>query len=230
MIVFLEDELSSELKRLGADFVYFVNISQLSEIENKGFPAAVLLGIILTPEFIRKVTDNPDFVKQMVQNNRFDEDEFGTIEAEADRLADHLAGYLIRKGYSTYSQSENNINATGYYDQKNFLTPLPHKTIAGLAGLGWIGKHNLLVNPEFGSAFCMCTVLTNAPLKTVLFSPQESQCGDCEICKDICPVAAIKGNSWYFDTHRDDLVNVHKCITCLRCMALCPWTQAYMEG
>lgn len=225
----LEDELKNELISQGADFVHFVDISGLSYQQNKGYPNAILIGMILSSDFIQKITNTPDYVQEMIRNNQITDDEFSIKEAKTDKLADFISSYLTSKGYSAYSQSENNINSTGFYDHKTKCTPLPHKTIAGLAGLGWIGKHNLLVTTKFGSAISMCTVLIDAPLKTVLFTPSISQCGDCNICENICLVKAIKGNSWEIGISRDELVDVYRCNTCLKCLALCPWTQRYMK-
>jgi epoxyqueuosine reductase QueG len=156
-------------------------------------------------------------------------DEFQQKEIQTDRLADYTAEMLIGKGYTAYSQSEENIISTGFYDKTNKSTPLPHKTIALIAGLGWIGNHNLLITPEYGSAVSMCTVLTDAPLKTVSHTPEESKCGNCTICKQICAVDAIHGESWTRSTSRDALVDIDKCTTCLQCLALCPWTQEYLR-
>ena len=100
--------------------------------------------------------------------------------------------------------------------------------ITGLAGLGWIEKHNLLVNSEYGSAISLCSVLTDAPLKTVLHKPASPLCGDCTVFKDICQVQAISGTSWIPGVRRDDLENVYSCNSCLMCLALYPWTQDYM--
>lgn len=225
----IEIEIKSELKAQGSDFVNFVDISLLSNKQNKGYPNAILIGIILSQDYIKKVTNTPDYVQNMIQNNQINDDEFHQKETNADRLADYIVDYLTSKGYSAYSQSENNIYSTGYYNEKTKCTPLPHKTIAALAGLGWIGKHNLLVTPEYGSAICMCTVLTDAPVKTVSHSIAKPLCGDCSICKDICSVKAIKGNTWSISTGRDELVDVHKCNTCLKCLVFCPWTQAYLK-
>jgi len=225
----LENEIRYELRCRGADFVYFADISRLSEEQNKRYPNALLIGITLSPDYIRKITDTPDYVQNMINNNQKNVDEFHVKEANTDRLADYIAGYLLLKGYSAYSQSEDNINSTGYYDEETKSTPLPHKTIAVLAGLGWIGKHNLLVTAEFGSAISMCTVLTDAPLKTVLYTPANPLCGNCTICRDICPARAIKGNIWSIKTSRDELVDINKCNTCLKCLAFCPWTQKYMK-
>jgi len=44
-----------------------------------------------------------------------------------------------------------------------------------LAGLGWIGRNNLLVNEELGSQFRLASVLTNMPLK--IDKPVKNGCG-----------------------------------------------------
>jgi epoxyqueuosine reductase len=228
-IMSLEWELKTELINQGADFVYFVDISQLSDKQNKRFPNAILIGIALSADYLQKITSTPEYIQNMIRLNHINEDEFHVKETYTDKLADNIADYLSLKGLSAYSQSEDNIYSTGYYDENNKSTPLPHKTIAGLAGLGWIGKHNLLVTSEYGSAISICTVLTDAQLKTVLHTPSKSQCGDCSICKNICSVKAIKGNTWNIGTLRDELVDVYRCNSCLKCLALCPWTQKYMK-
>ena len=225
----LNHQLINRLQKQGAEFIHFVDISNLSGNQNKGFPVAVIFGVSLSASYLKEVSRNPDYIPQMIRNKKMDEDEFHCKEIFTDSLADHLAEYLIKKGYSAYSQSEKNIEETGYYNKTDKITPLPHKTIAGLTGMGWIGKHNLLVTPEYGSAVSMCTVLTDAPLKTILKEPLKSKCGNCEICKNVCPTHAITGNSWNKNTHRNQLLDVQKCTTCLQCLAMCPFTRKYME-
>ncbi len=224
-----ENELKIEIEKQGADFIYFVDISQLPVEQNRKFPRAILIVLPLSPAFIQKVTDIPDYVQKMIFNKQFSDDEFLQKEKTVDKIADHISYYLVKKGYSACSQSEESNFSAGLFNEKTKSSSLPHKTIAGFAGLGWIGKHNLLVTPDFGSAICMCSVLTDAPLTTVLHTPAESLCKNCTICKDICPVNAIKGNIWTLYTTRDELVDVYKCTTCLRCLALCPWTQKYKD-
>lgn len=225
----LENELIEKLKNRGVDFVHYVDISHLSNLQNRGFVRAILIGVILSPKFIQKVTNTPDYVEKLKLNKQTETDEFYLKEIQTDKLADEIADYLISKGYPAYSQSEKNIYASGCYDENNKCTPLPHKTIALLSGIGWIGKHNLLVTPEYGSAISMCTVLTNAPLTTVLFPLFPSQCGACDVCEKICPVKAIKGTSWEIGIQRNQIVDVFSCTTCIKCMMFCPWTQKYMK-
>ncbi len=224
-----ESDLETELNSQGADFVSFVDVSQLPAEQNRQYPNAILIGVALSPSYIYKITSTPSYAKEMKRHNLTSEDEFHIKESNADRIADSIADYITAKGYSAYSQSESSLLSAGFYDEKTKSTPLPHKTIARLAGIGWIGKHSLLVTPEFGSAICISTILTNAPLKPTLPTPITSSCGNCTACKDICEVAAIEGKAWNIRISRDELVNVFKCNTCLKCLAHCPWTQMYMK-
>jgi len=226
---FLNDELQFEIKKHGADFTYFVDISQLPKSQNKGYPRAVIFGFSLSVNYLKKVSGVPNYVEQMIKSNQIKSDEFYLKEIEADKLADYIAEDIVSLGYKAYSQSEANIEETGYYCTIHKTTPLPHKTIACLAGIGWIGKHNLLIIPEYGSAFCMCSVLTNAPLETVAYQPMDSKCKNCNICKNTCTVNAIKGKSWDYGISRDEIVDVSLCNTCLKCLVHCPWTQRYIR-
>jgi epoxyqueuosine reductase QueG len=226
----LETEIRKELTNRGAAFVYFVDVSHLPEQQTKGLSSAILFGIPLTPEFIQEVANKYDYIQELIQNNRQDEDEFSLKEIAADQMADDLANYLQTKGYPVYSQSEKNLIANGCYDAGTHSTVLPHKTIAGLAGLGWIGKNNLLVTPEYGSAISICTLLTTAPLPAVLHPAGNPKCGACTICKDICPTGAIKGKNWDRNSPRDERIDVYTCTTCLKCLAHCPWTQSYAKN
>ena len=225
----LESELKAEIKRLGADFVRFADVSQLSEEQNRQYPFAILVGAALSPSFICAVTSTPNYTKELKRSNREHDDEFHSKESLTDSIADGIADYLTARGYSAFSQSEKSILSAGLYNAKAKSTPLPHKTIARLAGMGWIGKHNLLVTPEYGSAISLCTILTNAPLKAAPHAPIDSRCGSCTACKDICEVAAIEGNAWSIGISRNEMVNAFKCDTCLKCLAHCPWTQMYMK-
>jgi epoxyqueuosine reductase QueG len=213
------NELISQLSAYGADFVKVVDISMLSAKENRGYSAAVLIGIAL----------NPSYIFRLSKENIMDYSEFNEKENGADRLSEWTADFIIEKGYKAFAQSERNLSLHGFYDENTKTTPLPHKKIAVLAGLGWIGKHNLLVIQKYGSAFCMCSVLTNAPLPTENEPMIMPKCGGCTVCKNICPAGVIHGTTWEAGINRDLIVDVYHCDTCLKCLANCPWTQKYMN-
>jgi epoxyqueuosine reductase QueG len=157
-------------------------------------------------------------------------DEFYLSEVKTDNLADQLADKIMDKGYTASSQSEKNLAKIGVYDLTNNTTPLPHKTVARLAGWGWIGKHNLLVTHAHGSAISMCTVLTNAPLQGSKNKLVKPDCGRCNRCVEVCATAALSGTTWNMGIERNKMVNVKTCTTCLQCMMQCKFTQAYAAG
>jgi len=89
------------------------------------------------------------------------------------------------------------VAASQIVDWKNQRGHLSHKHVARLAGLGWIGRNNLLVNEKFGSRIRLVTILTNFPLVTD--SPLSKDCGSCRACISVCPVGAISEKPEDFD-------------------------------
>jgi epoxyqueuosine reductase len=212
-------ELISELNTRGANFVKKVDISMLSVNQNRGYNVALLIGIVLSPSYIIRLS----------KENILDYSEFSEKEHGANILAEWTADFIIAKGYKAFAQSERNLCLHGFYDEITKTTPLPHKTIAIMAGLGWIGKNNLLVTEEYGCALCMCTVLTNALLPTENRPIVMPKCGKCSVCKNACHAEAIHGSMWEIGMNRDLIVDVYHCNTCLKCLTNCPWTQKYMK-
>jgi len=102
-----------------------------------------------------------------------------------DRAALKLASCLTAQGYLALP-----IAASQVIDWKNHRAHLSHKKIGEMAGLGWLGRNNLLVNRELGSRFRLVTVLTNLPLRTD--TPVPFSCGDCRRCLTVCPAQAIR--------------------------------------
>lgn len=67
--------------------------------------------------------------------------------------------------------------------------PVLERPLAAKAGLGWTGKHSLILNREAGSWFFLGELLIDLPLPVDL--PQQEQCGRCVACMTICPTGAI---------------------------------------
>jgi epoxyqueuosine reductase QueG len=89
------------------------------------------------------------------------------------------------------------IPASQLVDWKNQRGHLSHKHVAQAAGLGWIGRNNLLVNEKFGSRIRLVTILTNLPL--TIDSPSSGDCGSCRDCLSVCPAEAIQEHQEDFD-------------------------------
>lgn len=67
--------------------------------------------------------------------------------------------------------------------------PLLERPLAAKAGLGWEGKHTLIIHKEAGSFFFLGELLVDLPLPVDV--PVANQCGSCSACLTSCPTGAI---------------------------------------
>ncbi len=116
--------------------------------------------------------------------------------------------------------------------------PLMEKPLAEAAGLGWQGKHTVLVSRDFGSWLFLGAIVTPAELPVDKSHAQS--CGRCTRCLDICPTQAFPG-PFQLDSRRclAYLTVEHKgqiplefrapmgnrIYGCDDCLAVCPWNK-----
>jgi epoxyqueuosine reductase len=68
-------------------------------------------------------------------------------------------------------------------------SPLLEKALAVAAGIGWQGKHSLIMNREYGSYFFLGLLLTTVELPPD--EPATDGCAGCKACLDVCPSGAL---------------------------------------
>ena len=79
--------------------------------------------------------------------------------------------------------------------------PISDKLWAQQAGLGWIGKNTLLINPQLGSFCNIAEIVTTASVDQY-DTPLENRCGDCRLCLDACPNHALDAENQWLDANR----------------------------
>jgi epoxyqueuosine reductase len=149
------------------------------------FPLAISLGKRLLSTVLEDLQDSPTALYMH---------HYRQVNFLLDRAALLTASLIEDQGYRALP-----VAASQIVDWDNQRAHVPHKKVGELAGLGWLGRNNLLVNPEFGSQFRLVTILTDLPLAAG--APLAMDCGECRRCVPICPALAIKETREQFD-HR----------------------------
>lgn len=75
-------------------------------------------------------------------------------------------------------------------EKKGFIGPISVRQAAVAAGLGILGKNNLVLNPQLGSRVRYLALLTTAELESDPLI-KENLCGDCDLCIKACPPGAL---------------------------------------
>jgi epoxyqueuosine reductase len=97
------------------------------------------------------------------------------LRGRLQKLADKITAQIGHCNYRVFSDS----------------APVMEVEWAQRSGLGWRGKHTLLLSREAGSMFFLGEIYTDLPLP--VDNPIDNHCGTCTKCIDICPTKAIIG-------------------------------------
>jgi len=139
-------------------------------------------------------------------------------------------------------------NAVGHPVPNRYYTdtgPVLERDLARRAGLGWVGKNAMLINPRWGSYLILAEILLGLPLEADPPFPAD-HCGSCTRCLEACPTQAILPNR---------TVDANRCLSyltienkgalapnlraqaggwifgCDVCQTVCPWNnRAPLEG
>jgi ferredoxin len=117
------------------------------------------------------------------------------------------------------------------------------------AGLGELGRHGMLITPEYGPRVRLCKVYTDLPLKVdrpVEFGVEEF-CKGCRLCAETCPVEAISRTrdpgwepacnsnnpgalKWYIDSEKCYVYWLDNGTDCSNCVSVCPFNTGPTEA
>lgn len=144
------------------------------------------------------------------------------LRARLQQLADRVRSEIGEFGYRVFTDS----------------APVMELPLAEKSGLGWRGKHTLLLNRDAGSMFFMGEILVDLPLP--IDAPADPHCGQCSACITACPTGAILGPG-RLDARRcisyltielkgsipEDLRPLlgNRVYGCDDCQTVCPWNK-----
>jgi len=172
---------------------------------------------------------------------------WGVIE---DAEAGYVARYALGRDYHKLMRNrlqklaERIHDVVGDFGYRAYVdsAPVLEKALARNAGLGWIGKHTVLINKRAGSYFFLGELYTDLPLP--VDPPASAHCGSCNRCIDICPTQAIVG-PYRLDARRcisyltielkgsipEDLRAPigNRIFGCDDCQLICPWNKFAQE-
>jgi epoxyqueuosine reductase len=132
------------------------------------------------------------------------------------------------------------LESAGEGDAKVFVdtAPLMEKPLAAAAGLGWQGKHTVLVSRAHGSWLVLGAILTT--LDIAPDAPHAERCGTCTRCLDVCPTAAFpkpfeldarRCLAYLTIEHKGPIPREFRALMgnrvfgCDDCLAVCPWNR-----
>ncbi|MCB0733771.1 MAG: tRNA epoxyqueuosine(34) reductase QueG [Flavobacteriales bacterium] len=116
--------------------------------------------------------------------------------------------------------------------------PVLERALAEKAGLGWIGKHSLLINKKYGSFFFIAEIICDLELE--YDQPVSDHCGTCTACIDACPTEAIVENKVVDSTRCISYLTIESkepiperfhdqmngwAFGCDICQDVCPWNR-----
>lgn len=159
------------------------------------------------------------------------EDGIQLAKARLEGIVAQLEAVLIRRGVAYHVPPVEQENET------ELLAPFSFKYAATRAGLGWIGKNDVVITERYGPRVRLSAILIDAPLAC---SPPitESLCpDDCVKCVEACPCKALRGVRWDAGRQRAEIIDYHRCnrmrsafipklgrkSACGICLACCPY-------
>lgn len=187
------------------NYVYgFADLQGLLPKKYSGFTFGISIGKRLDDKIVNKLTDGPTIEYFHHYNNVNRQLAELTAIIQKD-LSDHNIDSLpVVPTISVGSKEYNKYLGALTYD-------ISHKMVATRAGLGWIGKTDLLITREFGPRLRLVSILLRQDPGLRVKPIEKSKCGNCNICVEKCPAKAANGVKWNISTHRDIFFDAFKC-------------------
>jgi epoxyqueuosine reductase len=184
---------------------YIIGFADMEQLLSKNYPFryAIVIGAKLDDAIIDNIENTPTIEYFNLYHNK---------NKELNELVLQISNFLTKENidnqyiFATGGDSELDADYS-----KTLRNKYSHKMAATRAGIGWIGKTDLLISEKFGPRIRLASVLTNLKFQNVGTPITESRCGDCMVCVEKCPGQVANGKLWNTNTDRDEFFNAIKC-------------------
>ncbi len=201
----IQSEIKQEIDSEPGFIVGFADIEGLPDKRFDQYKYAISIGKGLDDSIIDCIAGGPtshyyDLYKRM---NKALETKLSSISALLEKAG--IAHLQIKPTMDDDELDEDYV--------RTLRTPFSHKLAATRAGLGWIGKTDLLISREFGPRLRLASILIEkSQVEFEVSQPiTKSKCGNCDICVTECPAQAATGGLWDVTVDRDEFYNAFRC-------------------
>ena len=181
----------------------FADLTGLLDLKFRGFNYGISIGRRLDDPIVNNIAGGP--TKEYYLHYRNINEELALLSG---RISAELNEYNIDTINISPTVSTEELDTT-YFN--TLRTDLSHKMVATRAGLGWIGKTDLLITKKFGPRLRLTSILLRDPVIPESRPLNISRCGTCNICVEICPAKAANGKSWDITIEREEFYDAWKC-------------------
>lgn len=180
----LTAKVKSFARSSGADLIGIAQAKSLSKAPNGHRPKDILKGaksvVVMAVRLLDSCLEGAPSREYSIN--------YAVVNRELNRIAYQVAKLLEDQGFRAVQ-----IPASPPYDLEKMMGDLSHRHAGRLAGLGVLGKSNLLLTPQFGSRIRLVSVITDAALE-----PDKQLdidlCRSCSRCIVACPARALREN------------------------------------
>ncbi len=244
----IEEKIKDEAVKCGFNLCCIADAQQLSDDERDRFDKWLTRGFAADMTYMQRNIDKRLCAKNLLEGAQSVicvALAYNYVEPPKDSQC-FIASYACYEDYHTVMKNMlrrlADFITAAIGEKTDFKTcvdsvPILERAYGRNAGLGFIGKNRMLINPAYGSRLFLGELITTAPLKPD--TPIEGSCGSCNKCLEACPTAALTAEgidcrrclSYHTIENKGQIPPEFVALTkrgifgCDRCVDVCPFNQ-----